>query len=68
MKFVNRHERKIIGVVKSSRRQFFAMRQMVAIPVGQSVVAGHIQAILHFAFSFNGQHLGCGHGAFAKGD
>jgi hypothetical protein len=21
-----------------------------------------------FAFSFNGQHLGCGHGAFAKGD
>jgi hypothetical protein len=30
--------------------------------------AGHAQAILHFAFSFNGQHLSCGHGAFAKGD
>ena len=30
--------------------------------------AGHVQAIPHFAFSFNSQHLGCGHGTFAKGD
>jgi hypothetical protein len=25
------------------------------------------QAPPHFAFSFNGQQLGCGHGTFAKG-
>jgi hypothetical protein len=30
--------------------------------------AGHAAVIPHFAFSFNGQHLGCGHGTFAKGD
>jgi hypothetical protein len=30
--------------------------------------ASPIQAIPHFAFSFNGQQLGCGHGTFAKGD
>jgi hypothetical protein len=30
--------------------------------------AGRVQAILHFAFSFNGQQLGCGHGTFTKGD
>jgi hypothetical protein len=30
--------------------------------------ANPIQAIPHFAFSFNSQQLGCGHGTFAKGD
>jgi hypothetical protein len=26
------------------------------------------QALQDFAFSFNGQQLGCGHGTFEKGD
>jgi hypothetical protein len=28
----------------------------------------HGTKLAGFAFSFNGQHLSCGHGAFAKGD
>jgi hypothetical protein len=31
-------------------------------------LAGHAQAITHFAFSFNGQHLTFAHESFAKSD
>ena len=39
MKFVNRHGAKIIGAAKISRREFFAMRQMVAVPAAQGGIA-----------------------------
>ena len=35
MEFVNRHGGKIINAIRISRREFFTMRQMVAIPPAQ---------------------------------
>ena len=40
MKFVDWHEEKIIGPAQISRGEFFAVRQVVAVPAAQGFVAG----------------------------
>ena len=40
MEFVDRHEEKLFQRGKNSRREFFPVRQMVAIPAAQGGVAG----------------------------
>ena len=41
--FVNRHDVRIINAIRISRREFFTMRQMVAVPADQSRVVGGSQ-------------------------
>jgi hypothetical protein len=43
MEFVNRHNARIINAIRTSRREFFTMRQMVAVPADQSRVVGGSQ-------------------------
>jgi hypothetical protein len=49
-------------------RAIFGRRSVTFTAIISRGEVGHVQAILHFAFSFNGQHLIFAHGAFTKGD
>jgi len=43
MEFVNRHDASITNAAGISRREFFTMRQMVAVPADQGRVVGGSQ-------------------------